>query len=135
AVPAVRLAQVEQARATAEHALSVLLGETPRTIRRGATLANAASVVTIPESLPATLLERRPDVREAERAYAAATARIGVADAARFPTFMITGSDGSQAPTAGDLFGAQTHIYQLQGGVSIPLFTGGRLVNQARAAR
>jgi multidrug efflux system outer membrane protein len=135
AAPAVRLAQVEQARAVAEHALSVLLGQGPTAIPRGASLAGAAGAVLVPDSLPSTLLERRPDVREAERTYAAATARVGVADAARLPTFMITGYSGSQAQTAGDLFGSQTHIYQLQGGVSIPLFAGGRLVNQARAAR
>jgi outer membrane protein, multidrug efflux system len=135
AVPAVRLAQVEQARAATEHALSVLLGEGPTAIPRGASLAQAANVVLVPDSLPSTLLERRPDVRQAERAYAAATDRVGVADAARLPTIMITGYTGSQAQTAGDLFGPATQIYQLQGGVSIPLFMGGRLVNQSRAAR
>lgn len=135
AAPAARLAQVEQARAAGEHALSVLLGQGPTAIPRSASLAGTAAAVVVPDSLPSTLLERRPDVREAERAYAAATARVGIADAARLPTFMITGYTGSQAPTASDLFGGQTHVYQLQGGVSIPLFAGGRLVNQARAAR
>ena len=81
------------------------------------------------------LLARRPDVREAERAFAAATARIGVAQAARLPTIRITGYYGSQSGTAGDLFTGNTEIYQLQAGISIPLFTGGRLANEARAAR
>jgi multidrug efflux system outer membrane protein len=135
AVPAARLAQVEQLRAAQEHALSVLLGEAPTVIPRGASLSQAARAVVAPDSLPATLLERRPDVREAERNYAAATARIGVADAARLPTFTITGSYGSQAQTTAGLFNPQTDIYQLQGGVSIPIFTGGRLVNNGRAAR
>ena len=135
AVPAVRLAQVERARAVQEHALSVLLGQAPMAIPRGGSLAGAARAVLVPDSLPSTLLERRPDVLEAERAYAAATARIGVAVAARLPTITIVGSDGWQAPTSGDLFTSQTNVYQLQGGISIPLFTGGRLVNQARVAR
>lgn len=135
AVPAVRLAQVEQLRATQEHALSVLLGEAPAAIPRGGPLEGAARALVVPESLPSTLLERRPDVLEAEREYAAATARIGVAVAARLPTITITGSDGSQAPNTSTLFMSQTNVYQLQAGVSIPLFTGGRLVNQARAAR
>ncbi|MGH7657388.1 MAG: TolC family protein, partial [Gemmatimonadales bacterium] len=65
AVPAVRLAQVAQERARQEHALSVLLGETPREIPRGPSLALAARAVTVADSLPATLLERRPDVQEA----------------------------------------------------------------------
>lgn len=135
AVPAARLAQVELLRATQEHALSVLLGAGPMAIPRGNDLAGAARTVVVPDSLPATLLARRPDVRQAEREYAAATARIGVAVAARLPTFMITGTAGSVAADAQDLFSAQANIYQLQAGVSLPLFTGGRLVNQTRVAR
>jgi outer membrane protein, multidrug efflux system len=135
AVPAVRLAQVEQFRAMQEHALSVLLGQAPTAIPRGGPLEGAARALVVPDSLPSTLLERRPDVLEAERAYAAATARIGLAVAARLPMITITGSDGSQAPNTGMLFTSQTNVYQLQAGISIPLFTGGRLVNQARVAR
>jgi multidrug efflux system outer membrane protein len=135
AVPAVRLAQVEQLRATQEHALSVLLGQGPTAIPRDGSLAGAARAVVVPDSLPSTLLARRPDVREAEREFAAATARIGVALAARLPTITITGSSGSQASRADSLFKSQTNIYQLQAGISIPLFTGGRLVNATRVAR
>ncbi len=135
AVPAVRLAQVERLRANQEHALSVLLGQAPTTIPRGGSLTEAARAVIVPDSLPATLLERRPDVLEAERAYAAATARIGVAVAARLPTFMITGNVGSVAANFSQLGEPQANIYQLQAGISIPLFTGGRLVNQTRVAR
>lgn len=135
AVPAVRLAQVDQLRARQEHALNLLLGEGPAAIPRGGSLAGAARAVTVPDSLPAALLARRPDVVEAERAYAAATARVGIADAARLPTFMITGSYGTQSPTAPNLFTSQTKIYQLLGGISLPVFTGGRLVNEAGATR
>jgi multidrug efflux system outer membrane protein len=135
AVPAARLAQVEQSRSRQEHALNVLLGEGPTPIPRGASLAAAARAVAVPDSVPAALLARRPDVAAAERAYAAATARIGVADAARLPAFAITGSYGGQALEAGQLFDSNSRVYQLLGGVSIPLFTGGRLVNAARAAR
>jgi multidrug efflux system outer membrane protein len=135
AVPAVRLAQVEQLRAQTEHALNVLLGEGPVAVPRGGTLAAAAEAVTVPDSVPAALLARRPDVEQAERGYAAATARIGVADAARLPTFSITGSYGSQSLTAGQLFSSSTRIYTLLGGISIPIFTGGRLSDEARAAR
>jgi multidrug efflux system outer membrane protein len=74
-------------------------------------------------------------VQAAERAYAAATARIGVAQAARLPTISITASYGSQSPRASDLFGNNSEIYQALAGVSLPLFTGGRLINQTRAAR
>ncbi len=135
AVPAVRLAQVEAAESRLEHALSVLLGEAPSTIPRGGSLADAARAVVVPDSLPGTLLARRPDVAQAEREYAAANARIGVADAARLPTITVNGSYGTQAAETGNLFTSQGEIYQLQAGVSIPIFTGGRLQNEARAAR
>jgi multidrug efflux system outer membrane protein len=135
AVPAARLAQVEQLRSQAEHALNVLLGEGPVVIPRGGSLATAARSVVVPDSVPSTLLARRPDVAAAERAYAAATARIGIADAARLPTFVVTGSFGGQAATPGAVFNGSSRVYQLLGGISIPLFTGGRLVNGATAAR
>ncbi len=135
AVPAAQLAQVEQQRAQVEHALNVLLGEAPSPVPRGAGLAEAARALVVPDSVPATLLDRRPDVRAAEREYAAAMARIGVAWAGRLPTLTITASSGSQSPAAGRLFTPATDIYQLQAGISIPLFTGGRLVNTVRLAR
>jgi multidrug efflux system outer membrane protein len=81
-----------------------------------------------------SLLERRPDVQQALQDYAAANARVGAAQAARLPTVSITGSYGSQALTTGTLLGSGTSVYQLLGGVSIPLFTGGRLENEAAAA-
>ena len=79
AVPAAALAQTERLRAEQEHQLSLLLGEAPSTMPRGGSLAQAVNALSVPDSLPATLLTRRPDVRQAERALAAATARIGVA--------------------------------------------------------
>ena len=130
AVPASTLAQTERLRAEQEHQLSLLLGEAPVTIARGGTLTRAVSALAVPDSLPATLLARRPDVQQAERAFAAATARIGVAEAARLPTISISGYYGTQVPSAGDLFTSNGEIYQALAGISIPLFTGGRLVNQ-----
>jgi multidrug efflux system outer membrane protein len=135
AVPAATLAQTERLRAVQEHQLSLLMGQPPARVPRGGPLAAAVMALEVPDSLPASLLERRPDVLQAERAYAAATARIGVAQAARLPSISITGSYGSQAARAGDLFGNNAEIYQALAGVSVPLFTGGRLVNETRAAR
>ncbi len=135
AVPAARLAQVGQLLSQQEHALNVLLGEGPAPIPGGASLAAAASAVTVPDSIPSALLSRRPDVQQSERAYAAATARAGVADAARLPTIFISGSYGSQSPTLGHYFGPGTSVYSALAGVSIPLFDGGRLGDQAAAAR
>jgi multidrug efflux system outer membrane protein len=134
AVPAATLAQTERLRAEQEHQLNLLLGETPTTVARGGSLLEAVTALHVPDSLPATLLARRPDVLAAERAYAAAIARIGVAQASRLPTISITGYYGTQSSTAGDLFKSNTEIYQALAGVSVPLFTGGRLSNEKRAA-
>ena len=135
AVPAARLAQVEQLRAQEEHALNTLVGEGPVSVRRGVSLAQAAGAVTVPDSVPSSLVDRRPDVEAAERAYAAATARAGVAAAARLPSVSIGASYGTQATTPGDMFSSKDEVYQVVAGISIPIFTGGRLGSQERAAR
>lgn len=135
AAPAVTLAQTERARAQTEHNLNVLLGEGPAAIPRGTSLGEAASALAIPDSIPAALLSRRPDVVQAERSYAASVARIGVADAARWPTVSIVGSLGSQAGIPNNLFGGQTRVYQALVGVSFPLFDNQRLSSASAAAR
>lgn len=134
-VPAATLAQIERLQAQQEHQLNVLIGETPRRIPRGSSLVAAVAALQVPDSLPASLLARRPDVRLAERSLAAATARVGVAQAARLPAISITGYYGSQSPDLNGLLSESPEVYQLQVGVSIPLFTGGRLINETRAAR
>ena len=135
AVPAQRLAQVERLRAQQENALSALIGQAPGSVPRGVSLAEAARAVVPPDSVPATLLARRPDVLQADREYAAATARIGAAQAARLPTISAIGSYGTQSPIASGLFASGAEVYQLQGGISIPLSLSGRLVRDVDAAR
>jgi outer membrane protein, multidrug efflux system len=135
AVPAATLAQTERLRAEQEHGLSLLLGEAPTPVARHGTLTQAVNALSVPDSLPASLLARRPDVQAAERAFAAATARIGVAQAARLPAISISGYYGTQERNASNLFSTNGEIYQALAGVSLPLFTGGRLVNQTRVAR
>jgi multidrug efflux system outer membrane protein len=122
-------------RAEQEHQLSLLLGEPPAPVARRGTLTQALRALSVPDSLPAALLARRPDVQQAERAYAAATARIGVAQAERLPTTSISGFYGTQVSKAGNLFSSNGEIYQALAGISLPLFTGGQLVNQTAAAR
>jgi outer membrane protein, multidrug efflux system len=135
AVPAATLAQTERLRAQEEHQLNLLLGQAPAPVARRGSLSEVVKALSVPDSLPAALLARRPDVQQAERAFAAATARIGVAQAARLPTISITGYYGTQVPSAENLFANNGEIYQALAGVSLPIFTGGRLVNQTRAAR
>src|SRR6185503_6220459 len=96
--PAATLAQVERLRAETSHQLDVLLGRTPVEIPRDTTnsLTLAVAALSVPDSLPGSLISRRPDVQQAERELAAATARVGVAQAARLPTITVIGSYGSQ---------------------------------------
>jgi multidrug efflux system outer membrane protein len=135
AQPAVTVAQAQRARAQTEHNLNVLLGEAPVAIPRGTNLGAAVSTLIVPDSIPASLLTRRPDVVQAERSYAASVARIGVADAARWPTLSIVGSTGSQAGVPSNVFGNQTRVYQALVGVSFPLFDHSRLSSVSSAAR
>jgi outer membrane protein, multidrug efflux system len=134
AVPAATLAQVRRFRAQREHELATLVGRLPFDLPAGGDLARAVQSLDVPDSIPATLLARRPDVQQAERDYAAATARVGAAQAARLPVVSITADYGTQSSDADHLFGVNNEVYQVQGGVSVPLFTGGRLANTARAA-
>jgi multidrug efflux system outer membrane protein len=135
AAPAVTLAQAERARAQTEHNLNVLLGQGPAAIPRGESLTDAVRTLTVPDSVPAALLARRPDVQQAERTYAASMARVGIADAARWPTVSIVGSYGSQSRTPDNVFGSNTRVYQAFAGISFPLFDNARLANVSAAAR
>jgi outer membrane protein, multidrug efflux system len=93
------------------------------------------ATLAVPDSIPATLLTRRPDIVQAEREYAASVARIGVADAARWPTFNITGSYGGQSGVPKDVVNSQSRVYQALIGLSFPLFDNGRLAGASAAAR
>ncbi len=135
AAPAANLADFARQRSEKEHQLSQLLGQEPGPIARGAPLDRTVQAVTVPDSLPGDLLVRRPDVLQAQRDWQAATARIGVAAGNRLPRFSVTGQYGTQRPDFDKLFGSNAEIYTLQGGISIPLFTGGRLINEQRAAQ
>jgi multidrug efflux system outer membrane protein len=133
--PAARVADFQRQIAQLENQLSILLGRPPGPIPRGRSLTEVLSAISIPTGLPSQLLDRRPDVRAAEQALVAATARIGVAQGARLPRFTITGQYGSQSSRFSSLFGNNTEIYQAFFGISLPLFTGGQLTNEVRAAR
>ncbi len=133
--PAARLAQFALQRRQQENALSLLLGEAPGEIPRGRPLQEVLQSVTVPDSLPGALIARRPDVLRAQRDMQAALARIGVAVANRLPTISVGGQYGAQRPEVNKLFSGQGDIYTLQAGLSFPLFTGGRLLNEQRAAR
>ncbi|MEO9018964.1 MAG: efflux transporter outer membrane subunit [Gemmatimonadaceae bacterium] len=133
--PAARLAQFALQRRQQENALSLLLGMPPGEIPRGVALQDVVQAVTVPDSLPGELIARRPDVLRAQRDMQAALARIGVAVANRLPTITVAGEYGAQRPELNGIFSGQGNIYTLQAGLSFPIFTGGRLLNEERAAR
>jgi outer membrane protein, multidrug efflux system len=135
AAPATRVADFARQRSEKEHQLAVLLGQMPGPIGRGQPLAEVIQAVSVPDSIPAALLLQRPDVRRAERDLQAASARIGLAMGNRLPKVMIVGQYGRQNQVFRRLFSDSNEIYTAQVGVSIPLFTGGRLADQQRAAR
>jgi NodT family efflux transporter outer membrane factor (OMF) lipoprotein len=85
-------------------------------------------------SLPSALVRQRPDKRASEEQLHAASAQIGVATAAQYPQFTLSGSYGSSAQTFGKLFDAQTTAWNLAGGLVAPIFNGGALSAQRRAA-
>jgi len=116
-----------------ENALDLLLGRNPGPIARGAALADQYDPPDVPAGLPATLLERRPDLREAEQNLIAANANVGVAKANFFPTISLTGAFGGMSPQLEELTGAGK-AWTLAGGLVGPLFTGGRLKNEYRAS-
>ncbi len=133
--PATRVADFARLRVQQENALALLLGREPGPVPRGGTLEDAVKAVQVPDSVPGILIARRPDVMAAQRRLQSATARIGVAIGNRLPSIMLGGSYGAQKPDFNGLFDRSGELYTAQVGISIPLFTGGRLANQERAAR
>lgn len=131
---------VERGRAAAEHALAVLLGKTPAEFNMPPQPLTRI-VIDVPAGLPSTLLERRPDIAAAERAMAAANARIGAAEAAFFPRLDITGAAGFESSELGNLFQWSSRTFLLGPlvgtALSLPIFDGGRRqagLDRARAA-
>jgi multidrug efflux system outer membrane protein len=135
ASPAASVAQLEGQVIQTENQLSTLIGRNPGRIPRGRPLSEVLSALTVPPVAPSALLGRRPDVRQAEAELHAATARIGAAKADLFPIPIVTGDYGTYASNADDLFKKSSEIYQILGGVSMPLFTGGRIGKQVDVAR
>jgi multidrug efflux system outer membrane protein len=118
-----------------QHALAVLLGRTPESLALPSQPSNPEPP-TIPVGLPSDLLERRPDIAEADRNVAAATARIGIAKAAYFPQLSLTGVTGYESSNPATLVNWQNTIASLGASAVAPIFTGGRLragVDQAQA--
>jgi multidrug efflux system outer membrane protein len=122
--------QIEQQ----ENAISILLGNNPGGIPRGLKLTEQPHAPEVPVGLPSLLLERRPDVREAEANLIAANAQIGVARAAYFPQISLTGAAGYQSAALTNLFTGPAGVWNLVGSFTQPIFEGGRLKGNVRLA-
>lgn len=105
---AARVAELERQMAQKENQLSVLLGQNPRDIVRGRSLTDQVLPLAVPAGLPSELLQRRPDLVQAEQDLAAVTARIGAAKADRFPKLTITGILGVASPQFSRLIANET---------------------------
>jgi NodT family efflux transporter outer membrane factor (OMF) lipoprotein len=119
-----------------EHAIAVLVGQQPASFTLAPT-SMREDVPTVPAGVPSTLLERRPDVAEAERKVAAANAQIGVAVSAYFPSLTLAGSDNYTGPSWSRLIEVPNRIWSLGPQLAETLFDGGlrrAQVAQARAA-
>jgi NodT family efflux transporter outer membrane factor (OMF) lipoprotein len=114
--------------------LSVLLGDPPGTLVEELSHGGPLPVVPsdVPVGLPSDLLQRRPDIRRAEAAAHAATARIGVATADLFPRFNLTGSLGLQGEQAGSLGDSRNYFWSFGPSISWPLFDAGRIRSNIR---
>ena len=113
-----------------EDAISILLGNYPQSLARGLPLADQPLPPGVPPGLPSSLLERRPDIRQAEQLLIAANAEIGVAKAQFFPQISLTGAGGGafgRSNLFSSMMSSQTAIWSYGVQVSQPIFTGGAL--------
>jgi multidrug efflux system outer membrane protein len=135
-----QLASISLARNKQETALTLLLGRSPRDVMGSEVHRGNPSlpVVSVPDGLPADLLLRRPDLRDAEQHLVSLNARIGVARAQYFPSLSLTGFAGGQSVSFSNLFSGPSRIFQFAANVSEPIFNAGRvgyLVDAAEARR
>ena len=119
------IASVQRSIGLTEDALSLLLGSAPGEVPRGRKLEEIASAPELPAGLPSSLLERRPDILQAEENLIAANAQIGAARALFFPQLSLTGSYGSQSRALGSLFTGPAALASIGPAVTVPIFRAG----------
>jgi multidrug efflux system outer membrane protein len=134
---AARIPAVERQIAQTENTIRFLLAQPPSPVRRGLPLTAQPQPPEIPTGLPAALLDRRPDIRQAEEVLVAANAQIGAAKALYFPTFSLTGLLGLESEDLKDFVSADARTWSIGLGVLQPIFNAGRIraINEAAAAR
>jgi multidrug efflux system outer membrane protein len=132
-----QIPDLERQIAQEENAISILLGNYPQAVPRGRPLVEQPLPPEVPPGMPSSLIERRPDIREAEQVLVAANAEIGVAKAQFFPQIALTGSGGGsfgRSSAFSSLMASQVGIWSYGAQVSQPIFTGGALRGNLRVA-
>jgi multidrug efflux system outer membrane protein len=123
--------QIEQQ----ENLISILVGENPEDVARGLELTDQVRMQEVPAGLPSSLLERRPDIREAEAQLMSANAQIGVAKAAYFPAISLTSLGGLQSVALSNLFTGPAGMWSVAGQLTQPLYAGGSLKGAVRLSQ
>jgi multidrug efflux system outer membrane protein len=134
---AAQIPQLESQAVQLENALSILLGRNPGPVQRGKRL-DELTPPAVPAGLPSEVLERRPDIAQAEQQLIAANARIGAARAQYFPTISLTGTFGNASAELSKLFSGPAQVWSFTGALAGPIFTAGAIagtVAQAEAAQ
>ena len=120
--------QIEQE----ENFISTLIGNNPAPVARGRKLTEQEHPLAVPSGLPSALLERRPDIRQAEQQLIAANAQIGVARSAYFPQISLTALAGYQSSALTGLFSGPAGLWSFGGTLTQPIFTAGKLRSNVR---
>jgi multidrug efflux system outer membrane protein len=129
-----QIISLQQSIAQTENAISVLLGRNPGAIDRGISLTEQPLMPEVPPGIPSTLLERRPDVHQAEMNLVAANANVGVAKAAFFPQFSLTGLFGATSTSVLSFLDGPATVWSIGGQVLQPIYQGGRIRANYRLA-
>ena len=133
-----QIPDLERRIAQEENAISILLGNYPQAVPRRRPLVEQSLPPEVPPGIPSSLIERRPDIREAEQILVAANAEIGVAKAQFFPQISLNGSGGGsfgRSSAFSSLMSSQVGIWSYGAQVSQPVFTGGALRGNLRVAK
>jgi len=132
---AANIPELERQIVLKENQINVLLGRNPAPVERTTGLLDERLSVEIPAGLPSSLLERRPDIRQAEENLRAANAQVGVAVANFFPRIGLTSLFGKASPELADFTSGTTNLWAVAGNLTGPVFQGGALVAQYRQAK
>ncbi len=128
------IADLEQRIEQQENFVSILVGKNPESVVRGRGLVDQPHPPEVPAGLPSSLLERRPDILQAEQQLVAANAQIGVAKADYFPNISLTATGGYQSSALSRLFAGPAGLWAFGASALQPVFEGGRIRNRVRFA-